>query len=149
LLSFIGLLLILIPSLGFGSIEDLENFAPINQCTTCDPKNIKPEPTPDPKTKYLIFISCNMPDESIKLLYLESLNHNATLVMRGLIEGSFKKTAAKLQALNVIAQINPKLFKKYQIEKVPTIIEIRGSNYNTIVGNISFDYARDRLLEAR
>lgn len=168
MLSFIGLLLILIPQLGFGSIEDdalrfvstlekvpavIEAQELINQCTTCDLKNLKSEQPPIPeldhKTKYLIFISFSMPKESIKLLYSESLNQNATLVMRGLLDDSFKKTAAKLQSLNVVAQINPKLFKEYQIERVPTIVAVAGSTYHTISGNMSFNHAKERLLEAR
>ena len=168
MLSFIGLLLILIPQLGFGSIEEdalrfvhglekepaaIEAQELINQCTTCDPKNLKSEQTPIPeldhKTKYLIFISFSMPKESIKLLYSESLNQNATLVMRGLLDGSFKKTAAKLQSLNVVAQINPKLFKEYQIERVPTIVAVAGNTHHSISGNMSFNHAKERLLEAK
>lgn len=167
MLSFIGILLILIPQLGFGSIEDdalrfvhglekepavIEAQELINQCTACD-ANLKSEQTQIPelnhKTKYLIFISFSMPKESIKLLYSESLNQNATLVMRGLLDASFKKTAAKLQELNVVAQINPKLFKEYQIERVPTIVAVTDSTYHTISGNMSFNHAKERLLEAR
>lgn len=167
MLSFIGILLILIPQLGFGSIEEdalrfvhglekvpavIEAQELINQCTTCD-ANLKSEQTPIPelnhKTKYLIFISFSMPKESIKLLYSESLNQNATLVMRGLLDGSFKKTAAKLQSLNVVAQINPKLFKEYQIERVPTIVAVAGNTHHSISGNMSFNHAKERLLEAK
>ena len=171
MLSFIGLLLILIPQLVFGSIEDdalkfvrglekvpavIEAQELINQCSTCVP-NLKSEQTPnqapipelDHKIKYLIFISFSMPPDSIKLLYSESLNQNATLVMRGLLDGSFKKTAAKLQSLNVVAQINPKLFKKYQIERVPTIVAVAGNVHHSIAGNMSFIHAKERLLEAR
>ena len=170
MLFVIGILLILIPQLGFSGIEEdplsfvrkleqvpavIEAQELINQCTNC--ANLKSEQTPsqapiqalDHKTKYLIFISFSMPKESIKLLYSESLNQNATLVMRGLLDDSFKKTAAKLQELNIVAQINPKLFKQYQIERVPTIVAVTGNTHHTISGNMSFNHAKERLAAAR
>ncbi len=166
MLFVIGLLM-LMPQLGFGSIEDdavkfVHDLGPvpaaieaqelINQCSTCYPAKVKSEqksiPALDPKAKYLIFISCSMPAESIKLLYAESLNQNATLVMRGLLDGSFKKTTAKLQELSVVVQINPKLFKQYHIDRVPTIVAVGDGYHHSIAGNISFNYAKEQLLEA-
>jgi len=121
-----------------------------NKCKTCSyQQDLKTEQIKSDQNQYLIFISLSMPPESIKSLYLESLNQNATLVMRGLVEGSFKDSAAKLQALKVVAQINPKLFKEYQIERVPTILAIAGNIHHQIAGNISFGYAKTKLLEAR
>jgi len=121
-----------------------------NKCKTCSyQQDLKTEQIKPDQNQYLIFISLSMPPESIKSLYLESLNQNATLVMCRLIEGSFKKTAAKLQDLKVVAQINPKLFKEYQIERVPTILAIAGNTHHQLAGNISFGYAKTKLLEAR
>ena len=98
---------------------------------------IKPSAT----NKYLVFISCSMPDHVIQSLYSEDV----TLVLRGLIDGSFKKTAAKLQELNVIAEINPKLFMKYKVDRVPTFVLDQGEEYYSLKGNVSVDYAKRKL----
>lgn len=115
----------------------------------CQSGSLQSMPIVDNKIRYLIFVSFSMPKESLRSLYLDSINHNATLVIRGLIAGSFKKTAEQLKSLEIIVQIDPKLFTKYQITKVPTIAQLSGSNQvNTISGNISFNYAKTKLLEA-
>ena len=103
----------------------------------------------DLQAKYLIFVSFSMPPESIKSLYVDSKKYNATLIMRGLIDGSFKKTTKELQNLGVELQIDPNLFKEYKITKVPTIVKVFEHDFNTISGNISFECAKERLLEAK
>ena len=97
--------------------------------------------------EYMVFISLSMPKETLKSLYQESDAQNITLVLRGLKENSFKKTAEYLKALEISVQIDPELFKKYQISKVPTFVCIKENEYHTINGNISLDYAKNKFLE--
>ena len=104
----------------------------------------------DTKNKYLIFVSFSMPKESLKSLYFDSKNQSAILVMRGLKDLSFKKTASELQALKIAVQIDPNLFKEYQVTQVPTIVSLlEHNNFNAISGNVSFEYAKAKLSEIK
>ena len=104
----------------------------------------------DTKNKYLIFVSFSMPKESLKSLYFDSKNQSAILVMRGLKDLSFKKTASELQALKIAIQIDPNLFKEYQVTQVPTIVSLlEHNNFNAISGNVSFEYAKAKLSEIK
>jgi len=104
----------------------------------------------DTKNKYLIFVSFSMPNESLKSLYFDSKNQNAILVVRGLKDLSFKKTASELQALKIAVQIDPNLFKEYQVTQVPTIVSLlEHNNFNAISGNVSFEYAKAKLSEIK
>ena len=96
--------------------------------------------------KYLIFVSFSMPSTLLKSLYHEANNNGGILLLRGLKNGSFKATAAYLQSLEIGVQIDPIAFKKYQVTRVPTIVAL--NNDNVITGNISFNYAKEQLLEA-
>jgi len=119
----------------------LEGSAPaIN--TSC----IKANSNDQLERKYLIFVSFSMPATVLKSLYHEANNNGGVLLLRGLKDGSFKATAAYLQSLEIGLQIDPIAFKKYQVTRVPTIVSL--DNYNLITGNISFNYAKEQLLEA-
>lgn len=128
----------------------LEPQKGVSSCGILDCSELKLQPkSSTDQNRYLIFISLSMPKESLKSLYLDSINHNATLVMRGLIDSSFKKTAEQLNALGIVVQVDPKLFKEYQVTKVPTVVLVTPSGqFNTLNGNVSFNYAKTKLLEA-
>lgn len=96
--------------------------------------------------KFLIFVSFSMPKSALQALYAEAKNHQAVLVLRGLKDGSFKATAEYLKALEISVQIDPESFKKYQINRVPTIVALRDNEFDSISGNISFQYAKQKLL---
>jgi len=96
--------------------------------------------------KFLIFVSFSMPKSALQALYADAKNHQAVLVLRGLKDGSFKATAEYLKALEISVQIDPESFKKYQINRVPTIVALRDNEFDSISGNISFQYAKQKLL---
>lgn len=98
--------------------------------------------------RYLVFVSFSMPKIALKSLYLEANNNEGVLLLRGLKNGSFKETAAYIKALGIGVQIDPVAFKKYQIDRVPTIVLVDGSKFYAISGNVSFNYAKQKLLEA-
>jgi type-F conjugative transfer system pilin assembly protein TrbC len=97
--------------------------------------------------EYRIFVSLSVPKETLKSLYQESNAQNIAMVLRGLKENSFKKTAEYLKALEISVQIDPKLFKKYQISTVPTFVWAKENEYHTITGNISLQYAKNKFFE--
>ena len=96
--------------------------------------------------KFLIFVSFSMPKSALQALYAEAKNHQAVLVLRGLKDSSFKATAEYLKVLEISVQIDPESFKKYQISRVPTIVALGDNQFNSISGNISFQYAKQKLL---
>lgn len=115
-------------------------------CSKTDPNdltavNLKSDP------KYLIFISFSMPKETLKALYDSANDNNGVLLLRGLKNGSFKETAQYLKLLGIGVQIDPMAFKKYKIARVPTILLINNDQFKAISGNISFQYAKEKLLE--
>ena len=96
--------------------------------------------------KFLIFVSFSMPKSALQALYADAKNQQAVLVLRGLKDGSFKATAEYLKALEISVRIDPESFKKYQISRVPTIVALRDNEFDSISGNISFQYAKQKLL---
>lgn len=102
---------------------------------------------PEIDHKFLIFISFSMPKLALQSLYADSKNQNAVLLIRGLKGGSFKETAEYLKTLDISVQIDPEAFKKYQINRVPTIVLLRNNKFDSVSGNISFQYAKQKLLE--
>ena len=125
-------------------IETLEPKILEQKIDTCQ-RNISK--TEHNSKEYLIFVSFSMPAETLKSLYREAEANGTTLILRGLKEQSFKKTGEYLQNIGIGVQIDPELFKKYQITKVPAFIWIRENEFHSINGNITFAYAKRKFLE--
>jgi conjugal transfer pilus assembly protein TrbC len=89
----------------------------------------------------LIFVSLSMPQATLKALFDEAEAQGAVLVLRGLIDNSFKKTAEKLQEFGIALQIDPLLFKKHEIQRVPTFVWVTETQSHRLVGNVSLAYA--------
>ncbi len=121
----------------------------LNQATTatqsCTKANLVTS-AQETERKFLIFVSFSMPKSALQALYADAKNHQAVLVLRGLKDSSFKATAEYLKALEISVQIDPESFKKYQINRVPTIVVIGDNKFDSISGNISFQYAKQKLL---
>lgn len=100
----------------------------------------------DKNIQILIFVSFSMPESSLKFLSHEASNHNAVLVMRGLVGDSFIKTAKKLQNLGVTVDINPELFVTHKVFTVPTFILIKdGHPVYSLKGNVSLEFASQKF----
>lgn len=96
----------------------------------------------------LVFVSFSMPEASLKSLFHEASKHKAVLVMRGLYENSFVKTAAKLQQMGITVDIHPELFEKYHVERVPVFVRLdKGREIARLSGNVSLDFAVSKLAE--
>ena len=96
----------------------------------------------------LVFVSFSMSLETLKALASEAQRYNARLVIRGLIDNSFKKTTEKLMDFPSGLEINPSLFKEFQIDKVPTFILMdAGKEQHRLSGNITLSYAAEKLKE--
>ncbi|NBT85995.1 MAG: type-F conjugative transfer system pilin assembly protein TrbC [Alphaproteobacteria bacterium] len=94
-----------------------------------------------------IFVSFSMPKETLKTLALEAKKHNVVLVIRGLIENSFLKTATFLKELGESVILDPLLFREYNVAVVPTFIEKSQGGHSKISGNITLAYALSKFKE--
>lgn len=90
-----------------------------------------------------------MPEASLQALYQETQASNlkAYLVLRGLQDGSIRKTAETLKRLKIAVQIDPSLFERYAITVVPTFVWIRGSEVHRVSGHLRLTDAVRRLTE--
>lgn len=108
----------------------------------------------------LIFVSLSMPAQSLKQLDVQAKKAGGLLVMRGLVDNSFKETVALLADVDdgLSAVIDPRLFEMYQIETVPAFVVNPTDNHpcfdskcnstplhDKISGDISLEYALEQL----
>jgi conjugal transfer pilus assembly protein TrbC len=104
------------------------------------------------KNQTLVFVSFFMPEASLKSLFQEAPLYNAILVLRGLYQDSFVKTAQKLQELGITVDINPELFEKHHIASVPTFVFLKdGHSIFSLKGNVTLSFVaqkfKDQLIE--
>jgi conjugal transfer pilus assembly protein TrbC len=89
-------------------------------------------PVLDPKPQLVVFVSMNMPRASLEKLLDDAPRYGATLVMRGLIDGSITTTAGKVQQLigtrRVAWTVDPDAFKRYRVNRVPSYVLVRAQN---------------------
>ena len=136
-------------------------------------RNVHPDilsPSKNQAPKILVFVSFSMPKASLRVLCQTAAKHNAVLVIRGLKGDSFKTTQqafleiannsgnpnldAKEIAKNTPEdiqgfEVNPELFKDYQIKKVPTFVLVKNqAEVARLSGNVSLEYAAKKLKES-
>lgn len=105
----------------------------------------KPEKT---SPRVLIFVSLSLPRKVLCSLYQEAEEKGSILVMRGLKENSFKKTAEIFKELNISVQIDPLLFQEYDVRVVPTFVSVQNASAKRLQGNVSLAYAQSKMEEA-
>lgn len=99
--------------------------------------------------KLFVFVSLSMPEASLKELGHQAKKHSAVLVMRGLHQDSFVKTAEKLKELGITVDIHPDLFEQYQVTIVPTFIQIQdGKLIHRLSGNVTLPFCVEKFGEA-
>ncbi|XVN43547.1 MAG: TrbC family F-type conjugative pilus assembly protein [Candidatus Rickettsia vulgarisii] len=74
------------------------------------------------QSQIYIFVSFSMSDSALQSYFIEADKIGAKLVMQGLKHNSFIDTKAKADDIGISFDIDPELFKKYQITSVPVII---------------------------
>lgn len=76
--------------------------------------------------KVLIFVSFAMPEATLQRLVDQAARARATLVLRGLVNGSIRDTVTRMQALigsrRVAVQIDPEAFDRHGITRTPTFV---------------------------
>lgn len=119
-----------------------------------DSKTLKSSDSPN----LIIFISFSMPEKSIVNILQNAKKIHASVIIRGLIHNSFKETFAKMALIVKEAggggvELNPLVFRKFNIQKVPAIVVLPSSDtcrlekicsdnqYDVIHGDIPIDSA--------
>ena len=100
------------------------------------------------KPNFYVFVTLAMPH--FKALVQDAKKYDATLVIRGLKDDSFIKTAKYLQEIlkedSEGILIDPTLFRKYQVKKVPTFVIAIDDAYDKLSGNVTIQYALNKII---
>ncbi len=116
--------------------------------------NARPGPT------LLVFVSFAMPEAALSRLVDQAARTRASLVLRGLVDGSLVRTVTRVQQLignrQVAVQIDPQAFDRYAVTQTPSFVLVRdgagaapctsglcvpGNGYVIAAGDVSLDYA--------
>ncbi len=107
----------------------------------------------------LVFISFAMPPKTLQRLAEQAARTQATLVLRGLVDGSLTRTAAQVQALfgahRTPVQIDPQAFDRYAVTATPSFVLVPAGAalhcgtsacapaeaYALVSGDVTLDYA--------
>lgn len=112
----------------------------------------------------LIFISFAMPEATLARLVDQAVRARASLVLRGLVDGSLTKTVTRVQGLiaglggtrQVSVQIDPQAFDRFSVTQTPAFVLVRdgaqplscaagicfaADAYAMAAGDVSLDYA--------
>lgn len=121
-------------------------------CKDCDSK-IQNLSNSDIENGILVFVSFSMPEVSLIELNEQAQKYNATLVLRGIHKDSFLATKDKILEINpngLRLDINPELFKQYDIKRVPTFVLVKnGAEISRLSGNVTLEFAASKLREER
>jgi len=78
-----------------------------------------------PEDAILVFVSFSMPDHVLETLSRQAREIGATLILRGLKNGSLKETQLAARDVNPAGaawQVNPGLFTSFKVKSVPTFV---------------------------
>jgi len=95
-----------------------------------------------------IAVSLSMPQELLVSLHNQARERGGKLIMRGLKNNSFKETISAIKELSesgIVVDINPKIFRSYEIKQVPTFVLIRDDKSDIMSGNVSLGYALEEF----
>lgn len=95
----------------------------------------------------LVFVSFTLPKETLKVLVESVQKVGGIVVVRGLVDNSFVKTAVLLKDLKGGVQLDPKLFETYQIKSVPTFILEKADQQDRLTGNVSLNYVLEKFSQ--
>ena len=108
----------------------------------------------------LIFVSFSMPESTLDRLVNQASRVGATLILRGLVDGSLQKTVVRAQRLigarQVGFQIDPQAFDRFAVDVTPTFVLLKAgaqdatcasnacvsqSQFALAAGDVSIEYA--------
>ncbi len=103
-----------------------------------------------PVAPLIAFVSFSMPENSLKDILEQVDQVGGTVVLRGLVNNSFRDTAAVVAGLakenGAGFGVDPRLFTKYNITTVPAFVIPVGEGFDRIGGNISLAAALEAMV---
>ncbi len=78
----------------------------------------------------VVFVSMSMPNASLKRIAFETARVGGVMVLRGFVNDSLKQTISATREfanLGAQLQVNPELFKSYNVQSVPTFVLSRNA----------------------
>jgi conjugal transfer pilus assembly protein TrbC len=114
-----------------------------------------------PIAPIMIFVSFSMNEASLKQWLQQGEQIQVPVVIRGLVDHSFKKTLQKIADLTRDnhggVQLDPTLFQKFQIEQVPAVVVFKEASclssqsclqdYDVVYGNVTLEYALQTIVD--
>ena len=117
-----------------------------------------------PQAALFVLVSLSMPPASLDRLAAQAGKAGATLVLRGVVDGSLTKTAEMTAAVirqhpGAQFQIDPTLFRRFNVDQVPTFVlaaptaqgqtcgkdcDAQGT-FVRVSGDVTLDYALEHL----
>ncbi|MBS0502087.1 MAG: type-F conjugative transfer system pilin assembly protein TrbC [Proteobacteria bacterium] len=115
----------------------------------------------------LVFVSLAMPRPTLQRLIDQAARARASVILRGLVNGSLRQTVAQVQPLigqrQVAVQIDPQAFDRFAITRVPSFVLVRDGTrpescasgscappeaFLRTAGDVSLDYALEHMQRA-
>jgi type-F conjugative transfer system pilin assembly protein TrbC len=96
----------------------------------------------------LVFVSFSMPEAALKTLSNQAERYGAKLILRGVVDGSFRKTGEAVRKISMDCDlfVHPELFEKYAVKRVPTFIKVKdGKEVRRLGGNVDLEFASEKL----
>lgn len=121
----------------------------VGGCSTLNTKRTssqKESPLMDSKNP-LIFVSSSMPLESLKRLAYQAVQHGAVLVIRGMVKGSMIETAKLVDTIDHPLEIDPKLFERFNVIKVPVFMIYHNKAWHKVSGNVNLNFSLEAALK--
>jgi conjugal transfer pilus assembly protein TrbC len=123
---------------------------------------------PAEESGLFVMVSFSMPRESIERLAEQASKAGATLVLRGMVDDSLKKTAETVADYlkrypGAQFQIDPTVFKRFAVTQVPTFVLSSAprdattcgkecdprNTFASVSGDVTLDYALEYLAKRR
>jgi conjugal transfer pilus assembly protein TrbC len=98
----------------------------------------------DSENGILVVVSFSMPKPALKILSEQAEKHGAQLILRGIVDGSFRKTGEVARSIptNCDLFVHPELFEKYAVRRVPTFVKVKdGKEVGRLCGNVDLEFA--------
>ncbi|AOU90889.1 type-F conjugative transfer system pilin assembly protein TrbC [Legionella anisa] len=97
-----------------------------------------------------VFVSFSMPETLLRETLKESAQRNIPAYLNGLYRDSMSETALKVMALNkripnLNMAIDPTLFERFGIQKVPALVVDDGKAFDVIYGHLTIQEGLARM----
>ena len=105
----------------------------------------KEEKSAKKESSLSVLVSLEMPETSLKELFVQLKKVGGRLVVRGLVEDSFSKTKTRLEQLGIEVDIDPEIFERFEVKAVPFFVFEKGKKTQTLRGNVTVAFALEKL----